>query len=303
MSEWNSSKAGAQPSSKPKRARDVLFEDFEEGMVSQTEDQEGSPGAGPQSTIAFAFSFALTGEAAAAFSASPAQSSRQLEVRRETSRSNIAAALPLVMKSRKDYRFGGSKDPAKEATELAKGSLVEYVIGPATRSDAELAKRDTWRKRLLTPQTTSPAEYCARLDAQLVKCSVPQINRIPVVLLRGEDEVEDDVQFQNWAEKARKLSSLDALRASYRARDIYLERRLCFMFAKRKARQHHSSGQEPRPHGASTSTPAASASAPYSEALSDVSSPRSSAGKRGSTDTLAASSCRGNPELVIHVKK
>ncbi|KAE9099252.1 hypothetical protein PF005_g14994 [Phytophthora fragariae] len=169
MSEWSSSKAGAQPSSKPKRARDVLFEDFEEGMVSQTEDQEGSPGAGPQSTIAFAFSFALTGEAAAAFSASNAQSvrgtwhcnvltndldgaqSRQLEVRREASRSNIAAALPLVMKSQKDYRLGGSKDPANEATELAKGSLVEYVIGPATRSDAGLAKRYTWRKRLLTP--------------------------------------------------------------------------------------------------------------------------------------------------------
>ncbi|KAE9076478.1 hypothetical protein PF010_g23882 [Phytophthora fragariae] len=157
MSEWSSSKAGAQPSSKPKRARDVLFEDFEEGMVSQTEDQEGSPGAGPQSTIAFAFSFALTGEAAAAFSASNAQSvrgtwhCRQLEVRREASRSNIAAALPLVKKSQKDYRLGGSKDPANEATELAKGSLVEYVIGPATRSDAGLAKRYTWRKRLLTP--------------------------------------------------------------------------------------------------------------------------------------------------------
>ncbi|KAE9045079.1 hypothetical protein PR003_g7097 [Phytophthora rubi] len=37
------------------------------------------------------------------------------------------------------------------------------------------------------------------------------------------------------------------------------------------------------------STPGASASPPYSEALSDVSSPRACAGKRGSTDAFAAS--------------
>ncbi|KAE9010951.1 hypothetical protein PF010_g2375 [Phytophthora fragariae] len=216
--------------------------------------------------------------------------SQQLDVRREALRSNIPAALPLAKKSRKDYHFGGSKDPAKEANELAKGSLVEYVIGPATRSDAELAKRDAWCKRLLTRQTTNPAEYCVRLDAQLGQSSVPQIHTFPVVLVRGEDEVDDDAQFQNWAEKARKLSSLDALRANYCVRDIYLERRLRFIFAKRKARQHHSPGQGQRPHETSSSTPAASASTPYSEALSDVSSPRSSAGRCGSTGVLVASS-------------
>ncbi|KAE8886828.1 hypothetical protein PF003_g28914 [Phytophthora fragariae] len=227
MSERSSSQAGAQPSSKHTRARDVLFEDFEEGMVSPTEDQEGSPGAGhspqscsrsrsparppPRSPLRTPNPFPERDTGAPALRNAPplpsrddaegsnvntndldGAQSRQLEVRREASKSNIPAALPLVKKS-KDYHFGGSKSPAKEATELAKDSLVEYVIGPAARSDKELAKRDTWCKRLLTPQTTSPAEYCARLDAQLAKSSVPQINRIPVVLLRGEDEVEDDV--------------------------------------------------------------------------------------------------------------
>ncbi|KAE8991460.1 hypothetical protein PR001_g21217 [Phytophthora rubi] len=327
MSERSSSKAGAQPSPKPKRARDDLFEDFEEGMVSETEDQEGSPGAGhsprsparsrsrsperppPRSPFRTPNPFVERGTGATALRNSPPLPSRdddegsnvvtndldeaqsqQLDVRREASRSNIPAALPLAKKSRKDYHFGGSKDPAKEANELAKGSLVEYVIGPAARSDAELAKRDAWRKRLLTRQTANPAKYCVRLDAQLGQSSVPQIHTIPVVLVRGEDEVDDDAQFQNWAEKARKLSSLDALRASYCVRDIYLERRLRFNFAKRKARQHHSPGQGQRPHETSSFTPAASASAPYSEALSDVSSPRSSAARRGSTGVLVASS-------------
>ncbi|KAE9111218.1 hypothetical protein PF010_g10882 [Phytophthora fragariae] len=218
MSERSSSQAGAQPSSKHTRARDVLFEDFEEGMVSPTEDQEGSPGAGhspqscsrsrsparppPRSPLRTPNPFPERDTGAPALRNAPplpsrddaegsnvntndldGAQSRQLEVRREASKSNIPAALPLVKKS-KDYHFGGSKSPAKEATELAKDSLVEYVIGPAARSDKELAKRDTWCKRLLTPQTTSPAEYCARLDAQLAKSSVPQINRIPVVLLR-----------------------------------------------------------------------------------------------------------------------
>ncbi|KAE9020816.1 hypothetical protein PR002_g12436 [Phytophthora rubi] len=309
MSERSSSQAGAQSSSKPKLARDVLFEDFEEGMVPPTEGQEGSPGAGhrprsparsrsrspmrspPRSPLRTPNPFSERGmDSNVVTNDLDEAQSQQLDVRREASQSNIPAALPLAKKSRKDYHFGGSKDPAKEANELAKGSLVEYVIGPAARSDAELAMRDAWRKRLLTRQTTNPAEYCVRLDAQLGQSSVPQIHTIPVVLVRGEDEVGDDVKFQNWAEKARKLSSLDALRASYCVRDIYLERRLRVIFAKRKARQHHSPGQGQRPHETSSSTPAASASAPYSVALSDVSSPRSSAGRRGSTGVLVASS-------------
>ncbi|KAE8878985.1 hypothetical protein PF002_g29910 [Phytophthora fragariae] len=175
MSERSSSLAGAQSSWKPKLARDVLFEDFEEGMVLPTKGQEGSPGAGhrprspvrsrsrspmrspPRSPLRTPNPSSERGTGASALRNAPPLSSRdesedsnvvtndldeaqsqQLDVRREASRSNIPAALQLAKKSRKDYHFGGSKDPVKEANELAKGSLVEYVIEPAARSDAEL---------------------------------------------------------------------------------------------------------------------------------------------------------------------
>ncbi|GMF46001.1 unnamed protein product [Phytophthora fragariaefolia] len=160
MSERNSSQAGAQLSSKPTRSRDVLFEDFGEEMVSPTEDQ----GARPELDTAhdrlrallrarrrgrlrvIRFERPINSPNVAQVRPLPSRDdaegsndldeaqSRQLDGRREASRSIIPAALPLVKKSRKDYRFGGSKDPAKEVNELAKGLLVECLSRGPTLS-------------------------------------------------------------------------------------------------------------------------------------------------------------------------
>ncbi|KAE8907392.1 hypothetical protein PF005_g25026 [Phytophthora fragariae] len=140
MSKRSSSQAGAQSSSKPKLAGDVLFEDFKEGMGPPTDGPEGSPGAGhrpqsparsrsrspmrspPRSPLRTPNPFSERGTGASALRNAPPLPSRdeaedsnvvtndldeaqsqQLDVRHEASRSNIPAALPLAKKSRKDY--------------------------------------------------------------------------------------------------------------------------------------------------------------------------------------------------------
>ncbi|KAG6592485.1 uncharacterized protein IUM83_12553 [Phytophthora cinnamomi] len=228
----------------------------------------------------------------------------ELEERNAPRRSHVPEPLPLIGSS-PGYGSRSRENPAEVANEMAKGLLGSYVIEPPALTEAEVNTRIALRQRHLTPQKTTSSEDCTRLDDQLRERSVPKVDRIPVVPLPGETEVEDDGKFQAWAESARHLSSIDALRASFTKQDIYLERRLRFMWAKKKARPNRHSGQRPRapgatrtvpdaPRNAPRSTPMASAHASHSSTRSDVSSSRSSARKREATaSSLSGASAPG----------
>ncbi|KAG2976674.1 hypothetical protein PC120_g25652 [Phytophthora cactorum] len=122
---------------------------------------------------------------------------------------------------------------------------------------------------------------------------------VPVVVRPGEATTAYEAQFQNWVERARRLPSYEALRASFSETDIRLERRLRLAFAKLKERRQL---PEPRPqhHEAPPPTaPAASTAAHVHEtaapatgqslsSAADLSSPRSSGGKRSAPGDAVA---------------
>ncbi|OWZ04390.1 hypothetical protein PHMEG_00023719 [Phytophthora megakarya] len=110
--------------------------------------------------------------------------------------------------------------------------MTSYIIGPPATTDSQRDLRDKLLEHHLTPQTMTNKEYVQRLIDQYRGKSVPAMNTITVVLRPGENLDEADARFQNWVERARKFSSIPVLRASFSKRDIYLERRLLFKFAK-----------------------------------------------------------------------
>ena len=76
----------------------------------------------------------------------------------------------------------------------------------------------------------------SRLERQAWDAPVIAIHGIPILLAPGEDEGEDNIEFIRWVHRARRLSSMMALRASENAVDIRLERKLRFEYAKLKAK-------------------------------------------------------------------
>ncbi|GMF56374.1 unnamed protein product [Phytophthora fragariaefolia] len=119
----------------------------------------------------------------------------------------------LLTPSVRDYGFQ-PRDPAETALNASQ-LLNTYVIGPAARTPEELAQRSALRERFLTPQVTSLSEYRERLRVQGQRGSVPPMRTYPVVLQPGDDSTEYDARFELWAEKSRRLSSMEALRASF----------------------------------------------------------------------------------------
>ena len=78
-------------------------------------------------------------------------------------------------------------------------------------------------------------DYRKRLKGQARGGSVPSMKTIPVVLAPGEYAYEDDMLFRSWVHKTRRLRNLDNLQESFLEKDVRVERRLRFGFAKQKA--------------------------------------------------------------------
>ncbi|KAG3067412.1 hypothetical protein PC121_g10554 [Phytophthora cactorum] len=224
--------------------------------------------------------------------------SRQLSTEPSSQRSNRPVARPLTLSSRRYYGFQ-PLDPAETASRAAQQLLDTYVCGPSAATADQQVRRHTLRERFLAQQVTTPREYTERLQQQLHGQPIPAMRTVPVVVRPGEATTAYEAQFQNWVERARRLPSYEALRASFSETDIRLERRLRLDFAKLKARrqlpgpcpQHHEAPPPPAP-AASTAThvhePAAPATGQSLSSAADLSSPRSSGGKRSAPGDAVA---------------
>ncbi|EGZ27786.1 hypothetical protein PHYSODRAFT_321520 [Phytophthora sojae] len=192
-----------------------------------------------------------------------------------------------------DYGFR-PRDPAEACRQAFQQSLALHTIGPAARTPEELSLRTSLRERLLTPQSTTVAEYRERLRLQAQQKSVPAMWTYPVVLSPGEDSIEYEAQFESWAEHSRKLSSMDALRASFSEVDVRIERELRFDFAKVRAKRSLSALTQPQTQfSAARFAPSSTPAAPSREGVSavaqghprsnvaDPAAPQLIAGKRG----------------------
>ncbi|KAG3148318.1 hypothetical protein PI124_g10112 [Phytophthora idaei] len=223
---------------------------------------------------------------------------RQLSTEPSSQRSNRPVARTLTLPSRHDYGFQ-PLDPAETARCAAQQLLDTYVCGPSAATADQQVRRHTLRERFLTQQVTTPQEYRERLQQQLHGQPVPAMRTVPVVVRPGEATTAYEAQFQNWVERARRLPTYEALRASFFETDIRLERRLRLDFAKLKARrqlpgprpQHHEAPPPPAP-AASTAAhvhePAAPATGQSLSSAADLSSPRSSGGKRSAPGDAVA---------------
>ncbi|GMF45640.1 unnamed protein product [Phytophthora fragariaefolia] len=172
--------------------------------------------------------------------------SRQVALELQAPVSRRPVARPLLTPSVRDYGFQ-PRDPAETAHQAASQLLNTYVIGPAARTPEELAQRTALRERFLTPQVTSLSEYRERLRVQGQRGSVSPMRTYPVVLQPAEDSTEYDSRFELWVEKARRLSSMEDLRASCSEVDARLERRLRFDYAKLRVKRRLPSGFQSRP--------------------------------------------------------
>ncbi|GMF47818.1 unnamed protein product [Phytophthora fragariaefolia] len=157
--------------------------------------------------------------------------SRQVALELLAPISRRPVARPLLTPSVRDYGFQ-PRDPPETARQAALQLLNTYAIGPAARTPRELAQRTALRARFLTPQIPSLSEYRERLRVQGQRGSVPPMRTYPVVFQPGEDSTEYDSRFELWVEKSRRLSSMEALRATFSEVDARLERRLRFDYAK-----------------------------------------------------------------------
>ncbi|EGZ07116.1 hypothetical protein PHYSODRAFT_368201, partial [Phytophthora sojae] len=162
--------------------------------------------------------------------------SEQVAAQMAPTRSQRPELRPLLNPSAADYGFR-PRDPAEACRQAFQQSFTLHAIGPAARTPEELALRTSLRERLLTPQSTTTRLYRLVLRLQAQQKSVPAMRTYPVVLSPGEDSIEYEAQFESWAEHSRKLSSMDALRASFSEVDVRIERKLCFDFAKVRAKR------------------------------------------------------------------
>ena len=99
--------------------------------------------------------------------------------------------------------------------------------------------------------------YRTQLERQVRRAFVAAINGISILIAQGENDCDDNKKFIRWVHRARRLSSMMALRASANAADVRLERKLRFKYAKLKAkgrlrsqtvRYAPASHQDPRAH-------------------------------------------------------
>ncbi|EGZ19808.1 hypothetical protein PHYSODRAFT_496191 [Phytophthora sojae] len=216
-------------------------------------------------------------------------------------RSQRPELRPLLNPSTADCGFR-PRDPAEACRRAFQQSLTLHAIGPSARTPEELTLRTSLRERLLTPLSTTVAEYRERLRLQAQQKSVPAMRTYPVVLSPGKDSFEYEAQFESWAEHSRKLGSMDALRASFSEVDVRIERKLRFDFAKVRAKRSLSALAQPQTQfSAARFAPSSTPAAPSREGVSavaqgqprsnvaDPAAPQLIAGKRGTTGVPALS--------------
>ncbi|KAI9979953.1 hypothetical protein PInf_027092 [Phytophthora infestans] len=153
---------------------------------------------------------------------------------------------PLVLTSRRDYGFQ-TRNPVEATCLAAQRPLNTYTCGPAASTADEQVQRHRLRERYLTPQVTTPREYQARLQMQLNREPVPSMRAIPVVLNPGESHTPSNPG----------------------------------------PRPHHHEASPPFAHAASAAhsyEPAATATGRSLISATDLSSLRSSGGKRSAPD-------------------
>ena len=114
--------------------------------------------------------------------------------------------------------------------------LTTWPTGREATTSNDIAERDALREGHLTPEATTISEYQIKLTEQESGASVLKQRTIPVVLYPGNSEAENDNTFTRWSYRARRLPSMNALRASASKADVRLERKLRYEFAKLKAK-------------------------------------------------------------------
>ena len=109
-------------------------------------------------------------------------------------------------------------------------SLASWTIGPAAKTPEEIEAGNVLRERYLVPYVMTTSQYKARILDQGHGVPVPPIRGIPVLLDVGELASEEDNTFIRWVNKARLLSSINALRAGADKADVRLERKFRYDF-------------------------------------------------------------------------
>ena len=119
--------------------------------------------------------------------------------------------------------------------------MTTWPTGREATTPDDIAERDDLRERYLTPEATTISEYQIKLREQARRASVPTQRTIPVFLYSSKSKAEDDSTFTRWEHRARRLPSMNALRASASKAGVRLECKLPYEFAKLKAKgQLHS---------------------------------------------------------------
>ena len=131
----------------------------------------------------------------------------------ENERARRLSQTLAITKAHSEYRF----KPLSVDELLRKFSrqpLTTWPTGREATTSEDIDERDALRDRYLTPEATTISEYQLKLMEQARGASVPTQITVPVVLYTGESEAEDDSTFTRWAQRARRLPSMSALRSS-----------------------------------------------------------------------------------------
>ncbi|KAG4045105.1 hypothetical protein PC123_g19482 [Phytophthora cactorum] len=193
----------------------------------------------------------------------PAQS-RPLSTEPSSQRSNRPVARSLTLPSRRNYGLH-PLDPAETARRAALQLLDTYVCGPAAATADQQVRRHTLRERFLTQQVTTPRECRERLQQQIHGQPAHAMRTVPVVTRPGEATTAYEAQFQN------ATPTLGICKAKSKTS------------APETPSPIHEDAPPPAP-AASTAAhvhePAAPATGQSLSSAADLSSPRSSGGKR-----------------------
>ena len=224
---------------------DELMVDYESDTVSEVEDlPDSSPSERPVAPYPCPFPERSVHNTQTALRAAPPQERGIFQNSLDEQQQRVLyhehdvrqrAAAKALAEHRKGYVFR-EQTFEERLREIPGMSFATWTIRPSASTAEEVAERDALRARYLTPHVTTVREYQDRLNSYARRQSVPALKEVPIVLHPGEDIEEDDRMFIRWAHRARRLSSMDALRASAAVVNVRLERKLRFDFAKLKAR-------------------------------------------------------------------